>query len=304
MFFCNGYFLHQLATSICTVLSLVYIFANKMDWDDMFNDDYSDRRATISSFDSKAAGSKGFGSSRRSSALFRPDKRMKGEATTAIDSVALSESPLVKSKSAQDGFEGFSIVKNRVPSAMTSPFTKGDSLFRSLHSRERSSSNGRVFAATTPHSPMEFHTPMSMSQRGDSELLASTISNLREEASARDALVAQLKQELEAARTATTVAQEDANATRFMCSLQEQRIMELEVKQSSDRMDMNEALSQKSRKHRAAVKKLQQERAAYEERADSMIAQMTEQMTQLQKMAMARIEVKRLILFISFHPVS
>lgn len=77
-----------------------------------------------------------------------------------------------------------------------------------------------------------------------------------------------------------------------MCSLQEQRILELEQKQSSDRMDMNEALSQKSRKHRAAVKKLQQERAAYEERADSMIAQMTEQMTQLQKMAMSRIEVR------------
>jgi len=255
----------------------------------MFNDDSSERRATISSFDSKSTGSKGFGSSRRSSALFRPDKRMKGEAT--VDPVALSESPLVKSKSAQDGFEGFSIVKNRVPSAMNSPFTKGDILFRSLHSRERSSSNGRVFAATTPHSPMEFHTPMSMSQRGDSELLISTIANLREEASTKDALIAQFKQELEAARNAATIAQEDANATRFMCSLQEQRISELEQKQSSDRMDMNEALSQKSRKHRTAVKKLQQERAAYEERADSMIAQMTEQMTQLQKMAMSRIEV-------------
>ena len=132
---------------------------------------------------------------------------------------------------------------------------------------------------------------MSMSQRGDSELLISTIANLREEASTKDAQIAQLKLELEAARSASSIAQEDANATRFMCSLQEQRIGELEQKQSSDRMDMNEALSQKSRKHRAAVKKLQQERAAYEERADSMIAQMTEQMTQLQKMAMSRIEV-------------
>ena len=130
-----------------------------------------------------------------------------------------------------------------------------------------------------------------MSQRGDPEHLVTTIANLKEEVTGKDAQISQLTEELAASRKATLIAQEDANAGRFMCSLQEQRILELEQKQSSDRMDMNEALSQKSRKHRAAVKKLQQERAAYEERADSMIAQMTEQMTQLQKMAMSRIEV-------------
>jgi hypothetical protein len=130
-----------------------------------------------------------------------------------------------------------------------------------------------------------------MSQRGcDSEQLTTLISNLKDEVANKDIKITLLQQEIESARSATTVAQEDANSVRFMCSLQEQRIMELEQKQSSDRMDMNEALSQKSRKHRAAVKKLNQERAEYEERADSMIHQMTEQMAQLQKMAMSRIE--------------
>lgn len=261
-----------------------------MDWDnlDLFQDNaVSDRRATISTSDGRASSAKVFGSNRRGSTLFRQDKRPKCDAE---DSIALSESPMLKAKTSSEGFEGFSIVKNRVPSAANSPFVKGDDLFRSLHNRGRSSSNGcRLFPSGVPPSPQEYHTPMS--HPVDTEKYLSQIAALQDELALKNNELHQTKQELEKAKTAHSEATEEANSNRFMCSLQEQRIVELEQQQSRDRMDRNEALSQKSRKHRAVVKKLNQDRAAYEERADQMIQQMNEQMGQLQKMAMSRIEV-------------
>lgn len=262
-----------------------------MDWDnlDLFQDSSScsDRRATISTSDGRSGAGKSFGSNRRGSTLFRQDKRPKCDTE---DSIALSESPMMKSKTCSDGFEGFSIVKNRVPSAANSPFVKGDDLFRSLHNRGRSSSNGcRLFPSGVPHSPQEYHTPMS--HPVDTEKFLTQISSLQDEIALKNNELHQVKIELEKANAARAEAVEDANSIRFMSSLQEQRISELEQQQSRDRMERNEAISQKSRKHRAVVKKLNQDRAAYEERADQMIQQMNEQMGQLQKMAMSRIEV-------------
>lgn len=257
-----------------------------MEWDnlDIF-DDSQDSVVGVSFQESKPS-VKGFGSSRRSSALFRQDKRAKCEASE----ISLTESPLLKPKQVNDSFEGFSIVRNRVPSAMNSPFSKSEELIRNLLPRPRSSSSsGRLFAAHAPNSPHEFHTPMSYPV--DSERLTSQLQTLKDELREKDDMIAQLQANLTAALGAKTVAQEDANATKFMCSLQEQRIEELERQSSRERLDHNEALSEKSRKHRHAIKKLNQDRAAYEERADSMIKQMNEQMTQLQHMAMGRIEV-------------
>jgi hypothetical protein len=62
---------------------------------------------------------------------------------------------------------------------------------------------------------------------------------------------------------------------------------------STDRIEQNEAISGKNRKHKAEVKRLTAERAAYEERANGMVKQMTEQMTMLQETAMERIQVVR-----------
>jgi hypothetical protein len=130
-----------------------------------------------------------------------------------------------------------------------------------------------------------------MSYPVDPEKTAGQLAILKDELKEKDEEIRRLKAELSAANTATQVAQEDANANKFMCSLQEQRIEELEQQSSRDRLDRNEALSDKSRKHKQVIKKLNQDRAAYEERADKMIKQMNEQMTQLQQMAMSRIEV-------------
>ena len=260
-----------------------------MEWDnlDIF-DDSNDAQCV--GFGGRSS-VKGFGSSRRSSALFRQDKRPK----CATTEVALSESPILKPKQAVD-FEGFSIVKNRVPN---SPFSRSDGeLIRSGLSRSRGSSISKLYPPSVPQSPHEFHTPMSYPV--DPERTIAQIQTLKEELKEKDDLIAQLRKELASANAAKTAAQEDSNATRFMSSLQEQRIEELELQLSRDRLDKNEELREKSRKHKQIIKKLTQDRSAYEERADQMIKQMNEQMGQLQHMAMARIEVLIIKLFLLF----
>jgi len=84
--------------------------------------------------------------------------------------------------------------------------------------------------------------------------------------------------------------QEELNAMLFLNSVQEQQIGELHNVVSRERLELNETLSGRVRKHRAEVKRLNAERASYEERANQMVAQMGEQMALLQQMAMGRIE--------------
>lgn len=117
------------------------------------------------------------------------------------------------------------------------------------------------------------------------------VQGLKDEVREKDEEIARLRSELSAATAAKKAAQEDANATKFMCSLQEQRIEELEQQVSRERLDHNEELRNSNRKNKLIIKKLTQDRASYEERADQMIKQMNDQMTQLQQMAMSRIEV-------------
>lgn len=86
------------------------------------------------------------------------------------------------------------------------------------------------------------------------------------------------------------MAEEEINALYFENSIQQQRIKELEQSISSDRIDHNESSSNKARKHKAELKQLAKEKSEYEERANTMIQQMAEQMTTLQNMAMERID--------------
>lgn len=254
-----------------------------MEWDnlDIFDDSHENRKEG-SAKDGRPS-IKGFGSSRRSSALFRQDKRVKCD----VSDIALTESPVVKPKQVSDSFEGFSIVRNRVPSAANSPFSKSEEFVRSMLPRPRNSSISRSLTTGIPSSPHEFHTPMSFPNE-----LVHQIQSLKEELREKEEELAHARSEVTIANAAKNEAQEDASATKFMCSLQEQRIEELEQQTSRERLERNEALSEKSRKHKQIIKKLTQDRASYEERADLMIKQMNEQMTQLQQMAMSRIEVR------------
>ena len=76
----------------------------------------------------------------------------------------------------------------------------------------------------------------------------------------------------------------------LLTGVQEQQIMELEDIISRERLELNENRSSLIRKHRMEMKKMTNERTSYEERANQMVAQMQEQMTLLQQMAMGRIE--------------
>lgn len=87
------------------------------------------------------------------------------------------------------------------------------------------------------------------------------------------------------------MAVEDHEALNFVIAVQNLKIRELEVSISNSRLQHNETLSEKHRKHKSELRRLNRERIEYEARAESMIAQMTEQMNALQTMAMARIEV-------------
>jgi len=82
----------------------------------------------------------------------------------------------------------------------------------------------------------------------------------------------------------------------FLNSVLEQKINELSHQISMDRLNSNELLSSKRKKFREDLEKLTKEKIMYEERANAMCAQMTEQMALLQTTAMGRIEVYHFIL--------
>lgn len=84
---------------------------------------------------------------------------------------------------------------------------------------------------------------------------------------------------------------EELQAMTFLNSILEQRVAELEQTISQDRLETNETVSNRGKKHKLELKRLAQERSSYEERANQMVTQMGEQMALLQSMAMGRIEV-------------
>lgn len=91
------------------------------------------------------------------------------------------------------------------------------------------------------------------------------------------------------------VCQNELEAMIFLNSIQEQQINELVQKISKSRLDQNEDLVNRGKKHKHELKKIAKDRASYEERANEMISQMGEQMALLQSMAMSRIEVIEII---------
>lgn len=89
----------------------------------------------------------------------------------------------------------------------------------------------------------------------------------------------------------TQMAVEDTEATSFMNSILEQKIEELEINNSAERVIRNEHFTKKSNKQKLDLKKLQEEKAEYETKAGDMMQEMSDQMNALQSMAMQRIEV-------------
>ncbi|KAJ1419012.1 hypothetical protein B484DRAFT_400309 [Ochromonadaceae sp. CCMP2298] len=222
------------------------------------------------------------------STIFGSPRDGSDSSCSTADSRAMS---LHETEKTESTFEGFSIIKNRMSSSGRMSGASPNNM-SSLISRR----NDSIGAAGTPHSPQKYHTPMSNPVNADKVRLQMAL--VKEQLAARERELVEARAEVGVLRARVvesdarcTMAVEEVNAASFVSSLQEQKIEELETNMSRDRMEFNEALSQKSRKHKSAVKKLNQERAEYEQRADQMIQQMQEQMGQLQVMAMTRIEV-------------
>jgi len=75
----------------------------------------------------------------------------------------------------------------------------------------------------------------------------------------------------------------------FINSVNEQRIQEMEIKMSHDRMNQNEDEREIKRKHKIQLKQVLEEKSEFEERAGTMIEELNEQMNSIQDMAMRRI---------------
>lgn len=84
----------------------------------------------------------------------------------------------------------------------------------------------------------------------------------------------------------------EIQAQQFLNGILEQKVEGLECQISSDRLNQNESMSNKTRKYKQEIERLTTERKLYEERANAMCQQMTEQMALLQSTAMMRIEVR------------
>jgi len=81
---------------------------------------------------------------------------------------------------------------------------------------------------------------------------------------------------------------QDVEAHRFLNSLLEQRLSVAADALQSDRLDRDEQRAS-IRRHKAKIQQLQAENAEQSERANALIAQMTDQMAQLQTYALERI---------------
>ena len=82
---------------------------------------------------------------------------------------------------------------------------------------------------------------------------------------------------------------EEVQAQVFLNNIQQQKIDELEIKMSHDLMNRNEDGRERSRKHKTQLKQVMQEKAEFEDRANQMIEELTQQMNSIQSLAMQRI---------------
>jgi len=86
-----------------------------------------------------------------------------------------------------------------------------------------------------------------------------------------------------------SISQEEVAMFTFINSIQDQAILELERTVSSCKLEQNELKSSRSRRHKAEITRLNEEKVEYETRADKMIQDLNDQMSLLQNYAMKRI---------------
>jgi chromosome segregation ATPase len=83
---------------------------------------------------------------------------------------------------------------------------------------------------------------------------------------------------------------EDIKVKEFYIAIQDQKIAQLEEELSSQRLEKHEAVS-KIKRYKVSLKQLHKEREELESKSSNLITQLNEQMVQLQKLAIDRIQV-------------
>ncbi len=198
-------------------------------------------------------------------------------------------------------YSGFCITKNDCWNGMSSSidFSKlgGD---QKSHGKNRRASGGGELTSQKSSAASDFiqrqQIQLEQAQDEVSNLL-SRVNSLSGELWQKDEALMRTAAQLRESEARREMALEEVAAITFYCSLQEQKLTQSEEQLSASRMDHHEEVSAKTRKHRSLVKKMQAESAGYAERANSMIQQMNDQMSMLQRMAMERIEVSLMLVF-------
>jgi hypothetical protein len=139
---------------------------------------------------------------------------------------------------------------------------------------------------TPPQSP-----PPSSSGSSSSSSLTKTLTKLQQE---NIKLKKQLQQSTEIQNEAVAIAQmsqQEIECLNFANDVLIQRSNEIEEQLTRERMRYHEKDNHRVDKYREEIKSLKAKNSEYERRANEMVTEMNQQMSQLQDMAMSRIEV-------------
>ena len=120
--------------------------------------------------------------------------------------------------------------------------------------------------------------------------LKTEVNNITKEKMILDVKVHSMEDQRNDFETKARAFYEEVQSQAFLNSVLEQKNDELQCQISSDRLDRNEHLQSKTKKLKAEIQRLTEEKKLYEERANEMCKEMSEQMSLLQSTAMARIE--------------
>lgn len=201
---------------------------------------------------------------------------------------------------ASDNVDGYDDSRSSLSSCRSSiEFTTSPALLRAIkdsnnnqNSKSRNlRTNNRTTSSVTKSPSMTPTYKIAITKAmQDIEALSNKVSELEGEIQENKSELANAKASETVALNRLNMATEEINSLNFLNSIQQQKIEELEQEISKDRLEQNENMANKMKKHKQELKKIMQEKQEYEDRANVMIQQMTEQMTMLQTMAMSRIE--------------
>jgi hypothetical protein len=151
----------------------------------------------------------------------------------------------------------------------------------------RASSSGRK--STTDRDPLGLRE---ISQSKEIAELKEKVAVLEAQNKSYETTIGGLQSTLTEQETLNAALRDEISAVCFFTQVQGQKIEEQESLLMTSKMDYQEEVSAKNRKYKTMIKKMQAEKASYENGANAIIKQLNEQMAELQKVALTRIQVR------------